>query len=650
MKRRIILGTAIVLAITTLIVSAVSKKESSARPSAPGSDGPPFFEGAINNWSWREDWDWRWFPDYGYVPYPTDNTTNPTYYDPFPTDNWPYPTDNWPYPSDTYPYPNDSWPYPTDYWPYPTDYWPYPTDYWPYPTDYTTGQTTVTLAPTQAPVPTLPSAATSKAQTPTLPTSQTAKAPTSTLSTTVASASQATQNQADTFIELSDGNISINGPAAQVYGNTLVITGGGNFHVKGALSDGMIYVSAGADDKVNLILSGVKIENKSGAAIYAPQADKLNITLESDNVLTDGGANYQYADAAAEEPNAALYAKCDIKFDGDGKLTVNAGFNNGISTSDDIDVKSGTIVIEAKNHGMRGKDSVNIKGGNLKITTSEGDAITATATGDDTKGWIKISDGVLSLNAGRDAVQAETTLEISGGEFEITTAGGSAAASRVNQNESYKALKAKGDILISAGKFNVDSADDAVHTNANLTVTGGDFQIKTGDDGMHADNELKIEGGNIKIPTCYEGIEGSIITINNGDIDIVSSDDAINAAGGASNGGNGGGRFPGDQFAPGNHAININGGNIKLYSSGNEGDGLDANGVINMTGGFVVAFVAYPTNGSGGIDADKAIVLKGGTIIASNITSMVSTVIDPSSSQAAVHLNTNLSAGADVVV
>ena len=629
MKRRIILGAAICLAVMTLLIPTVSSKESSARPNAPGWNGGW-------DWGWGQGWWdwiwWDWYPQYpSYPSYPGYPSYYPSLYPSYPSY---YPTNSYP-PIQTFPTPASV----------------IATTPPPAVTPTIPAATTASLVQTpQATQSVITTAPTIQTAAPTIQTSQTSQSAAPTLATlTPTAASQ--PNQGDTFIELADGNISINGPAAQTNGNSLVITGGGTFHIKGALTDGMIYISAGADDKVDLVLSGAKIENKSGAPIYAPQADKLNITLESDNVLTDGGANFQYADAAAEEPNAAVYAKCDIKFDGDGKLTVNAGFNNGISTSDDIDVKSGTIVIDAKNHGMRGKDSVNIKGGSLTIKTSEGDAITSTATGDDTKGWIKISGGKLSLNAGRDAVQAETTLDISGGELDITTAGGSGAVSKVNPDESYKGLKAKGNITISAGKFNIDTADDGVHTNANLTVTGGEFQIKTGDDGMHADEDLKIDGGNIKIPTCYEGIEGNNITITNGDIDIACSDDAINAAGGSSNGNNGGGGwFPNDQFGTGNSSINISGGNIKLYSSGAEGDGLDANGTINLTGGFVAAFIAYPTFGNGGIDADKPILLKGVTFISSNVTTMWANPYDQSSTQAVLNLNSGVSAGADITV
>jgi hypothetical protein len=67
------------------------------------------------------------------------------------------------------------------------------------------------------------------------------------------------------------------------------------------------------------------------------------------------------------------------------------------------------------------------------------------------------------------------------------------------------------------------------------------FSISSGDDGMHADSNLEINGDEIYISQSYEGLESAIITINHGDIYIVSSDDGINVAGG----GDGSGMFPG---------------------------------------------------------------------------------------------------------
>ena len=65
-----------------------------------------------------------------------------------------------------------------------------------------------------------------------------------------------------------------------------------------------------------------------------------------------------------------------------------------------------------------------------------------------------------------------------------------------------------------------------------MTINGGTFVLASGDDGMHADETLEVNGGDIRIANSYEGIESAVITINDGDIHVVSSDDSVNVAGG----------------------------------------------------------------------------------------------------------------------
>ena len=96
---------------------------------------------------------------------------------------------------------------------------------------------------------------------------------------------------------------------------------------------------------------------------------------------------------------------------------------------------------------------------------------------------------------------------------------------------STKGLKSYVELVAAGGTFNIDSCDDAFHSDNSVEVTDGTYTINTGDDGIHADKTLNISGGTIDIQKCYEGIEGFDIVIDDGDIRITASDDAINAAG-----------------------------------------------------------------------------------------------------------------------
>ena len=62
-----------------------------------------------------------------------------------------------------------------------------------------------------------------------------------------------------------------------------------------------------------------------------------------------------------------------------------------------------------------------------------------------------------------------------------------------------------------------------------LQVDGGNITISSGDDGMHSDDKLIVKGGKVDILKSVEGIEGKQVDIKDGVVNIVSSDDGINA-------------------------------------------------------------------------------------------------------------------------
>jgi len=64
--------------------------------------------------------------------------------------------------------------------------------------------------------------------------------------------------EADTFIELGN-NITVEGKGATVENNKVTITSAGTYSIKGSLTDGQIIVNAGDEDKVYIILNGVKV-------------------------------------------------------------------------------------------------------------------------------------------------------------------------------------------------------------------------------------------------------------------------------------------------------------------------------------------------------------------------------------------------------
>ena len=423
-----------------------------------------------------------------------------------------------------------------------------------------------------------------------------------------------------TAIELAGDAIRVEGGGATVDGQTVTITAGGDYRLHGTLDDGQIVVDTQDEETVHLMLDGVDITCSTSAAIYVRNAEKTVITLAdgAENSVTDG-TEYVFDDAGTDEPNAAIFSHDDLTLNGGGSLTVQANYNHGIASQDDLKITGGTITVNAVNDGIRGRDSIAVKDASITVNAG-GDGLQANNDEDAEKGTIAIESGSLAITAGLDGIQAETRLWVSGGQIHIVTGGGSTGSSsalggrgmegNANQTaESIKGLKAGTGLTITGGTIQVSARDDALHSDGSITIDGGDIVLASGDDGIHAETALTINGGDLAITQSYEGLESVTITLNDGTIDLVASDDGINASSG------GGGAMPGQGgggFETGDGALYIHGGTLVVDAGG---DGLDANGPIEMTAGLVI--VHGPTsNGNGALDYLGSFDISGGTLVA----------------------------------
>ena len=430
-----------------------------------------------------------------------------------------------------------------------------------------------------------------------------------------------------------------------VLSKSITITEDGVYHLSGEINDGLITVNTSGD--VLLILDNVKIVNNSGPAIYVESANTVVIrTLnDTENTLTDG-SNYSNFDSDVE---GVIYSKDDLILEGDGTLILNSNKGDAIVCKDDLKINSGKFIINSKDDAIRGKDSVYILDGEFTIN-AKGDGIKSSNDTENDKGYVKIENGTFNITSSLDGIDAKTKTIISGGTFDITTGGGSSSNSsweywgdNSNTSDSAKGIKAGDNIIITGGTYNLNTLDDAIHSNNYVGISAGKVTITSGDDGIHADKELVIDDGTIDIKKSYEGLEANTITINNGNISIVSTDDGINVAGG--NDASAFGR-PGEGMQNSSKStLTINGGDIYVNASG---DGLDANGSIYIIGGNVI--VDGPTNsGNGALDYDAECKITGGTLIATGASGMEQS-ISSSSTQYGVLINFSNNYGNEDVI
>jgi len=423
-----------------------------------------------------------------------------------------------------------------------------------------------------------------------------------------------------TRIALSDGGTTVTGDGATVSGNTVTITAAGTYLISGTLSEGQIKVEANEADKVQLVLSGATVTSANSAALHVAKADKVFLTLAngSENTLATSGA---YAAADDSAIDGAVFSRSDLTVNGGGSLAVSSAEGNGIVCKDDVVLASGTATVTAAKHAIQANDSVRIAGGSY------------------------------TLRAGTDGIHAKND---------------------ENSKLSY--------IYVAGGSLDITAESDGFDANYVLRVDGGTITVSAGDDGLHAESDLTINGGDITVTKSNEGLEGARVTIAGGTQDVAASDDGVNASGDPDDsdsssdtdddssknnapssdrpGTSGGGQMTGGQEPPaqdqgdrgdstppqgrqdgqGNGAppqggqgdsapgadesayLLITGGTLTVKA---DGDGLDSNGALEVSGGEV--YVSGPTSdGNSAIDYGdgSTATITGGTVVALGSTGM----------------------------
>lgn len=410
----------------------------------------------------------------------------------------------------------------------------------------------------------------------------------------------------------------------------LTLKTGGTYVISGTLDDGQIAVDAEDKKTVRIVLNGVDISSSQSAAINILNAEKAVISLAegTENHVADG-EEYVFEDASEDEPNAAIFSKSDLTINGSGSLTVEGNYNNGITGKDDLKVTGGDIHITAVDDGLQGRDLVAVRDGDFTIEAG-GDGIKTTNDEDLSKAVVALEGGTFNITAGKDGIQSENSLLVAGGDYTVVSGGGSpetvastgermegmmsdSASSATEETESTKGLKAAADITVSGGTFSVDSLDDAVHSNGDVTISGGEWALSTGDDGVHADGAAAVSGGEVQVVKSTEGMEGANVSVEGGTVKLTAADDGMNV-----------------NSAEG--VLSVGGGFVSVDA---QGDGIDSNGSIAMTGGTLL--VNGPTESmNGSVDYDGSFELSGGTLIAAGSAGMLQAISDGSSQPAVV--------------
>ena len=362
------------------------------------------------------------------------------------------------------------------------------------------------------------------------------------------------------------------------------------------------------DLELHFIFKGAEITKPDGVAIDCQdkKVSSLVITLAdgTTNTVTNGG----------EDVNAIHVKGGALTINGNGTLNVTSGSKNAVKCGKAIKIVDATLNLEAANHAISAA-AVIAANCNIAVTSAGKDGINVECDEatefTTTDGFLSMTNVNYSCDVDDDGIQANTVVYVNGGTYNIKSAGKGIKLSEIEYTNAAKetVVVTEGNYLIAldGGNFTINATDDGIHANSgNVMISGGTYSISSGDDAITATLLVKITGGNVNITKSYEGIEGTYVEISGGTINLKSSDDGINAAN--------------EDRSVKPHII-ISGGDVTVNANG---DGLDSNGSILISGGKVIVH-GPTTGGDAGLDADKGIVVNGGILFATSTLGMVET-------------------------
>lgn len=340
------------------------------------------------------------------------------------------------------------------------------------------------------------------------------------------------------------------------------------------------------------LLTGCSMSGSQGTSASQNAFESQNASESQDasaSAKTDAASDAKDSASDASASGAAVSGtSADSAEDG-----ISIRFSNdGITTADDsgLSIDGTSLTINAAGTYLL---SGSCENGSVKVHKG-------------TTGVVLVLDG-LTLSSQTTAPiicskSTEVTIEAAAGT--VNTLSDTEANNDGSDDSSTENNNAEGSDSETVTTNDASTNSAAENAESILNVESGTLEISAGDDALHSDSELNIgadgtDSPSISITSCYEGLEGTVVNIFSGDIDLQSTDDCINAANS-------------DQ-PNGDFQINIAGG--KITASASDGDGFDSNGDLTISGGSVAVWTANAADNEP-LDADGTVTISGGTVLA----------------------------------
>ena len=181
----------------------------------------------------------------------------------------------------------------------------------------------------------------------------------------------------------------VTGNNVKVDGSVVTITAGGDYLFTGSIDNGQICVNTGeSEEKVTVVLNGVKISNSSAPAIFIEEAKRCTIKSKA------GSVNYVTSDVVKKgvQDTGAIFSNDTVRLKGGGELNITATASHGINADDDVIIESGTYIIDSRKSGIIANDDVTISDGDVTIMGG--------TNGVKSKGSVNFNGGTIHISGG----------------------------------------------------------------------------------------------------------------------------------------------------------------------------------------------------------------------------------------------------------
>ena len=273
-------------------------------------------------------------------------------------------------------------------------------------------------------------------------------------------------------------------------GSDLRITAAGVYVLTGSAKNVTLYVEAGDEDKVQLVLDGLTVTNDDFPVIYVKNADKVFLTTAegSENSLAVTGT---FRADGTTNTDAVIFSRDDLVFNGLGSLTISSS-DNGVACKDGIKVTGGVLSVTAADCALEVKDFFAMYNGDVTLT-AKNDGVHAEDDDDDSVGWVYLGGGSLNVTAGDDGIHATTIVQIDGGAVTVSAAEG-IEGTWIQFND--------GEVTVSASDDGVNAAAKSRSYAVQVEINGGTLTVSMGHgdtDGIDSNGSLLITGGTVSV-------------------------------------------------------------------------------------------------------------------------------------------------------